>query len=282
MGARAFAETWLAPGVVRLGRQVLARLRPAPWEVVPEGWRGSRIAVRGWEAESVAAAEAAKWADFARLVAGTGPLGVAHEARQPGDRDYAAHNTIMAFAYVLTLAARNRERLSVLDWGGGLGHYYLLAKALVPGLELDYHCKDLAAMCRRGRELLPEVRFHDDAASCLTRRYDLVLASSSLHYSEHWRDVAAQLAGVTGSYLFVTRTPTVSRSPSFVVVQRHYGTEYLGWFLNRAELGEALHGLGMELVREFLIDERPFVHRAPEPCEYRGFLWRPSYAALET
>lgn len=282
MGLRAFARDWIPPGAVRLGRRMLARLRPSQWEYVPGGWRAGLAKVRGWDAEGVAAAEGEKWQEFAHLVNGPGPLGIPHEARRPDRLDYAAHNTIMAFAYVLALAARGRERVSVLDWGGGLGHYYLLGRALVPDVALEYHCKDLDIMCRRGRELLPEVRFHDDVESCLGHRYDLVLASSSLQYSEHWRDVAAQLASMTGSYLYITRTPTVLRSPSFAVIQRpyrlDYRTEYLGWFLNRRELLDALQALGMELAREFLIDERPFVPRAPEQCEYRGFLWRPASA----
>jgi len=169
-------------------------------------------------------------------------------------------------------------RLSVLDWGGGLGHYYVLARALVPDLDLEYHCRDLPAMCAKGRELLPEVRFHESDESCMGRRYDLVLASSSLQYSEDWRGTAGRLAQMTESYLYITRTPVVRRAASFVVVQRPHGlgydTEYPGWFLNLQELLTGVQALGMELVREFLIDERPFVRNAPEQGEYRGFLWR--------
>jgi putative methyltransferase (TIGR04325 family) len=127
---------------------------------------------------------------------------------------------------------------------------------------------------------LPDVHFHETVESCLGRRYDLVLSSSSLHYSEKWREVAALLVEMTGSYLYITRIPIVQRAPSFVVLQRPYSlgyrTEYLGWFLNRHEFLDALRALGMELVREFLVEERPFVHRAPEQGEYRGFLWRPA------
>jgi len=54
-----------------------------------------------------------------------------------------------------------------------------------------------------------------------------------------------------------------------------YQTEYLGWFFNQREFLDTFQSLGMELVREFLIEEHPFVHRAPEQGEYRGFLWRP-------
>jgi putative methyltransferase (TIGR04325 family) len=280
MHARAFAQDWLSPGMIRLARRLLAYLRPPSWEYLPEGWPKIGPRARGWDAASTVAVETATWAQFMRLTQGTGPLGLAHETNELTRQDYAAHNTMMAFAYVLALAGRGAERFSFLDWGGGLGHYYLLSKALVPELELDYHCKDLPLICQRGRELLPDAHFHETVESCRGRTYDLVLSSSSLHYSENWREVAAQLAEMTGSYLYITRIPIVRRAASFVVLQRPYRagyrTEYPGWFLNNDEFLDALHSLGMELVREFLIDERPFVHRAPEQGEYRGFLWRPT------
>ena len=278
MNAKRWAREWVPPGAVRLARSALAHLRPAPWEYVPGGWPASRAS--GWGAESIVATQSEKWAEFVRAAGGNGPLGVSHEARRPGNRDYAAHNTVMAFAYVLALVARSKARVSVLDWGGGLGHYYVLSRALVPDLELEYHCRDLPTLCAKGRELLPEVRFHEDPESCMGRRYDLVLASSSLQYSEDWRDTVGRLVRMTGSHLYVTRTPVVRHAPSFVVVQRPhevgYHTEYPGWFLNRQELLQGVEALGMERVREFLIDERPFVHNAPEQGEYRGFLWRPA------
>ena len=36
------------------------------------------------------------------------------------------------FGYVLALAAAQQQRLTVLDYGGNLGDYFWLAKALVP------------------------------------------------------------------------------------------------------------------------------------------------------
>jgi hypothetical protein len=33
------------------------------------------------------------------------------------------HDSVMSYAYVLALTTRHRERLSVLDWGGGVGQF---------------------------------------------------------------------------------------------------------------------------------------------------------------
>ncbi|MGA3029988.1 MAG: hypothetical protein ABSE58_04510 [Candidatus Limnocylindrales bacterium] len=85
------------------------------------------------------------------------------------------------------------------------------------------------------------------------------------------------MAAVTHKCMYVTRMPIVEHVPSFVVLQRPYGhgyhAEYPGWFLNRDEfLGEAA-GVGLKLLREFLISERAVVPNAPEAADYRGFLF---------
>src|SRR5205823_3014272 len=148
---------------------------------------------------------------------GAGPLGVNHEIPrgQPVPRDdLDAQQTVLAFGYALALAARGKTRVSLLDWGGGPGHYAVLARALLPGAELDYHSRDLPQLVALGRELLPGDSFHADD-SCLTRRYDLVAASSSIQYAQDWRTTLAGLAGATGGYLYVTRVPIALTAPSF-------------------------------------------------------------------
>ena len=60
------------------------------------------------------------------------------------------HNNIMSFAYVLGRAARNQSRISMLDWGGGMGHYCRIAETLYPDLEIEYHNKDLPVAVKAG------------------------------------------------------------------------------------------------------------------------------------
>jgi putative methyltransferase (TIGR04325 family) len=254
-------------------------------EYVPEGWaRASDSAITGWNVEAVRDAYLAKWPTFVRAVEGSGPLGIHHvvTAGNPvKDDDLAAHNRVIVFGYVLALAARQTHRISVLDWGGALGHYYLISKALLPEVEISYHCKEVPLLCECGRGLLPDVRFHQDEA-CLDRTYDLVLASGSLQYSEGWRETLGRLASAAGRYLFVTRLPVVLSGPSFVVVERAYAygyeAEYLGWVLDRDELLDRASESGMALLREFVISEGFSVRKAPEQVELRGFLFQPQIA----
>jgi putative methyltransferase (TIGR04325 family) len=250
---------------------------PPEWEYVPEGWVRPTT---GWDTEAVVAAYRAKWPSYVAALAEPRPLGVYHEvvageSVEPHDRE--AHNMLVSFAYVLARAARGRDRISMLDWGGGLGHYLALSRAVLPGLTVEYHCRELPSVAAAGRELFPEGFFYADD-SCLVRRYDLVLASSSLQYAEAWRETLHDLAGATHSYLYLTRVPLASRVGSFVVLQRAhrygYETEYLGWVFNRGELLEEADSAGLSLVREFLLFGEIDAEGAPErPVEHRGFLF---------
>ncbi|MEG3989216.1 methyltransferase, TIGR04325 family [Microcoleus sp. S28C3] len=239
------------------------------WEYIPQKWAKNNLKIKGWNVESILEIRKANWSRFRELL----------QMAQPVANNHGTHNTYMAYAYVLALTAQRKERISILDWGGGLGEYYLLSKALLPDLEIDYHCKEVSVLCEAGRELLPEAKFYDDDSECFEQSYDLVVASSSLQYSENWQGVVSQLEAVSRSYLYITRLPIVHKAASFVVLQRPYqygyGTEYLGWFLNRGEFLNYMNRGQMELVREFIMAEGFPVPGAPEPGEGRGFLFRP-------
>ena len=251
---------------------------PPEFELVPEGWSRE---VTGWDGGTVADAYVAKWPDWVAALDGPGPLGVYHEARA-GDPlrrdDMASHNMLVSFAYVLSRAAPGRDPLSVLDWGGGLGHYAVLARAVLPGVMLDWHCREVPSVASAGTRANPEVTFHTDDA-CLEQTYDLVLASSSLQYQPDWQRLLRRLGGATSGFLLVTRLPIALDAPSFVVLQRAqsygYATEYLGWVVSRDELLAEASAAGLELDRELLLDAWLSAAEAPEdPIGHRGFLFR--------
>lgn len=254
----------------------LRRGAPPEWELVPEGFARD---VPGWDVDAVAEAERRKWPAFLEAVETAATIGVNHEGADVEVDDYPTHNLLASFGFVLALAARGRDRLRVLDWGGGVGHYSVLAKRLLPDLELDYCVKDVSALARAGRDLLPEVEFTSDDA-VLERRFDLVFASGSLQYAEDWRAQLGALARAAESYLYVTRLPVALGAPSFAVVQRPhahgYPTEYVGWVVNRNELLAAARDARLELLHEFLVMAWFSPAGAPEdPVGHRGFLWTP-------
>lgn len=280
--AKRIAKALLPPVVISTARRLRgasSELAPPDWEYLPGGWPPPSATSPGWNADSVVKTQLERWPAFVRSAAGKAPFGFSNES-DGGPPQYGVHNTIMTFAYVLARAAQGRKRLSMLDWGGGIGHYCIYAQALLPDLKLDYYCRDLPNLVEGGRSVLPEATFYVTEDEALDRRYDLVVASSSLNYSQDWRPLLARLAAATAGYLYVTRQPFVKEAASFVVIQRPhrfgYETEYPGWFLNRNEFLTAAVESGLKLEREFLIWEIPNVPNAPEPADYRGFLFSPT------
>jgi putative methyltransferase (TIGR04325 family) len=269
---------WLAAKAL-LGR----KSKQSPdWEHCPQGFAGNQS--RGWDLARVAASERSRFAAFRAALTAPAALAIAHEVDDVGIEQPWAHNLALSWGYVLAFAARGNSELSVLDWGGGLGHSFLLARSLWPELALDYCVRDLPEMAKVGRELLPELRYVDCDADAFARRYQLVVASGSMHYAVDWRTQLQALANATSEWLYVTRLPTLMNANSYVFVQRvrglGYDTEYLGWSLNRNEFLTAVTDLGFVLMREFLVDEMAPAQNAPEPGRYRGFLFKRAEAVV--
>jgi putative methyltransferase (TIGR04325 family) len=257
---------------------------PQEWEYVPEGWSLARNEAepcsRGWNVERVALTYAEHWPAFRSAISGAQPLAVAHELIRDGavsNTSLVAHNTALTLGYVLARAARSTEALSVLDWGGGLGHQYAIAQSMLPDVQFDWHTRELPAVCRQGRLASPSVSFHE-GDDCLERDYDVVLASSSFQYAEDWRAQLARLRHAARESLLLTRVPLVVSEPSFVVIQRAqaygYDTEYLGWVFNRVELLDEATASGLCLVREFFLQEPIDVAGAPERPSHGAFLFQ--------
>jgi putative methyltransferase (TIGR04325 family) len=180
--------------------------------------------------------------------------------------------TVTVFGYVLALTAHSKQQVSVLDYGGNLGEYYWLARALVPGLTLDYHCKELPAVAASGREINPAVTFHSDD-SCFDRSYDLVMFLSSLQYLPDWQDVLRRAVNATGSHLLLCNVPSVKDAATFVATSRSSSVTTLQIQLNRDEVVNTVARAGMGLIRELPMGAHPPIANAPEQPAYTGWLF---------
>lgn len=195
-----------------------------------------------------------------------------------GERDLTAHNMLMTFLYVLARASRGTDRLSVLDWGGMLGHYALVARRMLPEVTFDYLVKEQPSNCRLGRELNPAVAFSESDDECFARRYDVVMANGAVHYVEDWRAVVARLAASSTAWLMINCLPVVYSVPGFVVVQRLRGAGFGGDFyshaINHDDFVQEVERHGLVLERE-LMSWGPVHYRgAPEHPVGAGFLFR--------
>jgi putative methyltransferase (TIGR04325 family) len=178
----------------------------------------------------------------------------------------------VTFGYVLARAAHGKTTLSLLDYGGGLGHYYRLARIFMPDVHIDFHCKEVQSIAKEGLALNPEIHWYSDD-TFLRHDYDVVMINGSLQYVREWKDLLSRIASVTKEYLFLTRVPVVESANTYVAVQSVYGTRMLHCQFNRAELLETVTGTGLRTIREFVVGDRPYVKGAPEQPVLRGWLF---------
>ena len=179
------------------------------------------------------------------------------------------------FGYVLALASRNQQQITVLDYGGNVGDYYWLGRELVPGVKLDYHCKELPRVAEVGRRVSPDVTWHTDDG-CFKRSFDLVMFSSSIQCLPNWQDVLVRAGKSTVGYLLLSDVPTVRERESYVATHRSAGQTHLQVQVNRAELIAAAEGAGLRLVREFAMGAHPLIVNAPEQPACVGWLFQRS------
>jgi putative methyltransferase (TIGR04325 family) len=272
--ARNLIHDYVPPAMIRLGRAMLDLVRPAPFEFVSYSWPEDMV-LGGWQADGVQEHRERTWASFLASMRGNGPLGISEEElSSPRRVNTDIQSLYLSFGYCLALASHGKRTMRVLDWGGSVGNYSVIAGQLITDAPIEYHCADLPVACAAGRSLLPNVTFHaDDSWKSLT--FDFVFSSSSLQYLADWRPTVDALIQTSERYLFITRMPFVMSGRSFVMIQRarSYKTEYLGWVLNRADFVAFVEQRGMKLVRQFVNHPGPRIKRAPTQNLYMGFLF---------
>jgi len=247
-------------------------------EYAPDGWETKleSDAEQGWNTDGVVRIAATRWKNYCSNLRGSNPLGFSHEHDDHSViRDADFHNVHMSFAYMVALAAIGKQHVRVLDYGGGLGQYYKLARALYPDLIFDYHVKEVERMAAKGAELNNDICWHIND-SCLDSAYDLVMMTGSIPYIRDWKLLIPKLLEASDPYFSLFRIPVVEDAPTFVVIQRIYGSKMLHQVLNQSELLGVVHENGFERVREMIIGDSPYIKGAPAKCEIKAWLFKRS------
>ena len=242
-------------------------------EYAPNGWK-SVSDNSGWDSFTVVDAEKSNWQFFCQMLGGTGPIDFHHEQKDPQKtRSFLYNNVNITYGYVLAIAAHQKTSLSILDYGGSLGHYYNLGKALLPQVRLDFCCKETPVMAEAGKQVNPEIHWYTDD-SYLDRIFDLVMVTGSLQYMEHWQTFLKEISRAVGEYFFLTRVPVIQETGTYVAIQKTHNTEMCHWIFNKDDLLQVMDSSGFLPVREFNLGERHYIHNATERCELRGWLFR--------
>jgi putative methyltransferase (TIGR04325 family) len=162
------------------------------------------------------------------------------------------------------LALGQPSTLRVLDFGGALGsHFYALATHW-PWCRLSWTVCETTAVANAGNTEFnydrldgSTLRFSDQAEVVLESGCDLVFASCSLQYIEHWPKVLKQFAAVP--WLLIDRVPLIDHHCDLIAIQvvpaSYTDTRYPGWKFAHATWPSRLEEAGFEQVMHWLVPE---------------------------
>ncbi|MBF0447827.1 MAG: methyltransferase, TIGR04325 family [Magnetococcales bacterium] len=149
--------------------------------------------------------------------------------------------------YVLPLLAAlagQNERITILDFGGGVSAIYpQVLDALPTGTQLDFHVVDTAASCREGRDCHRgdnRIQFHEQLPDNL-QDIQIVHLGSVLQYIDDWQGLLRTLAKLQADYMLISDA-MVGPFASFVTVQDYYGQKIPFRFTNLDELVQFFDG----------------------------------------
>lgn len=174
---------------------------------------------------------------------------------------------------------RDRSRVSILDFGGGLGIAFLTLLESIPGIDqcLRYDIVEMPAVCEdarslyHGRAIRPV--FHDLLPPAESARFDVVFSASALQYVEDWRGLLAHLAGYEANWILLSDV-FAGKVRTFASVQNYYESTIPHWFLNIEELLGRMRECGYSLVMKSdvharRLDQEDVVQMDNFPPEYR-------------
>jgi putative methyltransferase (TIGR04325 family) len=273
-----FANKWLGPAAIKFGQACLSFIGLYKPRLVysKDGWNTiiNSADAHGWNDKNIVGNKEAAFKQVSELLSSTNKVAFSYESKNlTSDQNLEYHNINMTFAYVLALASRMKTSVSVLDWGSGMGHYYLMAKKFLPDVQIDYHCVEVPEMAKLGKAINNKVSWYADD-SYLNKKYDLVMINASLQYVKEWKEFFKTISPSVSKFLFVTRVPAVQNVKGFVAVQNENGIKMLHQQLNASELVEAIENCGFHTTLEFLIGDKPYIKNAPEQCEMKGWLFK--------
>jgi putative methyltransferase (TIGR04325 family) len=102
-----------------------------------------------------------------------------------------------------------QEKIHVLDFGGGGGNHYIEAKAAMPTKSFIWNVletKEMVKQCMAKRSSGNELFFIDKISDLIPEDIDLIIANSSLQYTEDPISRLRELIEVNSKYIWITRT----------------------------------------------------------------------------
>jgi putative methyltransferase (TIGR04325 family) len=163
-------------------------------------------------------------------------------------------------AALMMVAAKNRGKLNVLDFGGSLGSsYFQNLKFLQTLPEVRWNIVEQLRFVNAGKANIQDgqIRFYETINDCLKENQpNVVLLSSILQYLQNPEKILNEVTGLTIDHILIDRTSfTADGSQQRLYIQKVseniYKASYPIWLFNERELVEFITTRGYEVVESF-------------------------------
>lgn len=125
--------------------------------------------------------------------------------------------------YFSVLMVSPKDKISVLDFGGGGGtNYFLMRKYLGDNINITWHVVETPALAAKASDILStdSLKFFDSIEKAQENiEFDLILAIGSLHFIEYPLIALKQLLNIKTPYFYFCHTPLTFNSKSIVCIQ---------------------------------------------------------------
>ncbi|EKD71001.1 MAG: hypothetical protein ACD_46C00301G0009 [uncultured bacterium] len=153
---------------------------------------------------------------------------------------------------VVAMLLTSQPKVSVLDFGGGMGYEYLdvIAKVPMASQDLMYCVIDNQVTLSH---LPSEITAMKNLSFCtnlntVNSTFDIVHVGSVLQYIDDWQNILHQLALISKAKFFVFCDLLAGNIPSFVTQQNYYGKKTPLRFLNNQEFAKYMQTLGYHIL----------------------------------
>jgi len=121
------------------------------------------------------------------------------------------------------IITRNMNEINVLDFGGGGGQHYVMAKTVLdPNDSIKWNVVETSAMVNKAKQIADSnCQFFDSINSARENmaKIDLVFTSSALQYCSDPLLYLQKLVDLDAPFFFLTRTPFVNDSQEIITIQ---------------------------------------------------------------
>lgn len=183
---------------------------------------------------------------------------------------------LLPFLSVTTAVNSKNNKVTILDFGGGLGLTYIaVTAACVNQSIIDYHIVESKHICRAGRECFKgntHIHFYDHLPEGI-RDVDIVCLCSSIQYVKDWQGLLQGVAKYTPDYVLLADVPA-GDIPTYATIQNYYESKIPYWFFDVNDIIHVMSLLNFDLVfksacnLKYLGKEQPMPQNN-FPVEYR-------------